>query len=89
MISKDHFDEGSISYDDEKGGIHQEDSVLSDSAVIVEGEEALESHQSIDGDDIDDDDEDEDNYRSKPGKSKVFEFSGNFICFMIHQSTIN
>lgn len=83
LFSKDRFDEGSISYDDgEKVGIHQEDSVLSDSAVIVEGEEAIGDHRSVVDDDIEDDyddDDDDNNNNPMPSKSKVFEFSSKYL----------
>lgn len=66
-LSKDRFDEGSVSFDDYgKGGIYQEESVLSDSAVV---DDVAESDGNRSGDDI----EDEVGIQSKP---KVFEFSG-------------
>jgi hypothetical protein len=76
--SKDRFDEGSIDDHRRAGGIYEEESVLSDSAV-VEGDEEIEeyrprgrSHDSYD--EVDEPEElDEPSEVAKP---KVFNFSG-------------
>jgi hypothetical protein len=73
FLSKDRFDEGSVSFDEYgKGGIYQEASVLSDSAVVDDVAES-DGNRSVSVDDVDDDEVEVGN-QSKP---KVFEFSGS------------
>jgi hypothetical protein len=83
LLSKDRFDEGSVSFDEYgngsgKEGIYHEASVLSDSAVVDDDVAESDGNRSVD--DIDDDEIED---RSKP---KVFEFSGHTLVSLISLS---